>query len=607
MMKVNNLGLIWVLYTSCVTPNKNKYRQHRQPLPIFQKNTLDKYVFDKSPKIWLKYIQAFLYSTCKKNFKNISHLKHKVKPSFLIDIFKQTLIKCKSFLLVREKPKIYEYETGIYLEGIQKQIITYTQTRLTWAFIFPKDETQQLAFYYVHLSPTLGLNVTFNKVYFPVSVFEMCDQTKMLVCDDKAYFWEVDKIRNVMIRELNDIGELLDPDDVNHCHEFCGVYSKGNVYPHGQKLQLLFHGGSTSLVDLLFSVVDQSRIYIFTHEHHEKTQDLYPEWRILFLQKQKYYFYYLSVMKFQIIFLNITCGKTWGFHIYDGPSALSPHLLLNHYTDLYQTTSFHCSIYTMTSSACVVRQKLSAKFHAKRSGKYIHKFVSTNETQKLAFGSVHFHGDFHQLNLTCDSPSFLNISILSVIPTGLLSADCRFSGIAFYENNQGTYHEDSNFCGTEWITDRTWKYRNVFSSSSSLLVIYYRQLTQGSSEIYMTVSSTYCKPLKINICKFGKYIDLFAKFFDGSRPGHMSFRISKDKCLLLLIVKPSFLIKRRGCLLFIKSGDIETSGMSVKHHIKGYFAKPIYGMFFLENFVLGCTLTTTQCVFVSPCGAKCTM
>ncbi len=174
-----------------------------------------------------------------------------------------------------------------------------------------------------------------------------------------------------------------------------------------------------------------------------------------------------------MIAINISASNDWQSHIYDGPSALSPHLLSSNHTGLYQATSFHCSIYTVIPTISSGRPKLFAEFHAKRRGSWKHKSVAQNGTLKLAFGSAHFYGNFYELKVTCGSSLFLNISIHTVIPTGLLSADCRFSGISFYNNDQGTFFEDSTFCGTQWLTDKAWKFKNVFSSSNSLFAVFY--------------------------------------------------------------------------------------------------------------------------------------
>ncbi len=203
---------------------------------------------------------------------------NKFRHHLLVDAFKEAFIQCESFLFVSKKPKTYQYLSAIILEDSGKQIIAYTQTRPTWSFIFPQYDTQQFVFYYVQFSPALGMNVTFYKVHFPVTTARWCDQARMLVCKDQRFWWEVDKMRNVMIRQLNYFDELVYPGDERYCHKFCGIYSKGNIYPHGRRLQLLFHGGSTSFVDLFFSVIDQNRINtFFPHFFSYNQKLLHPE------------------------------------------------------------------------------------------------------------------------------------------------------------------------------------------------------------------------------------------------------------------------------------------------------------------------------------------
>ncbi len=580
----------FILVTSTSLSVTMNVGQYRKPLATFGKDTLEENVFKNSPKRWSQYIKAFLYSTHQKSMKNCLNQSLKAGPSFLVQNFEQNVIRCKSLFLLAEKPKIYKYTSRFTLMDSSETIVGYTQTRPTWSLVYPKDDLQEHTFYYVYLAPGLEINVTFNKVYFPETVTKLCDQAKMLICEDYKYFWAVDNKRNVMVRKLEYYEDIMFPDNEvqESCYKFCGIYSSGNFYPLWERIQFLFYGGSTSFVDLFFTVIDQSGMDIFTHEYYDDEKDLSPEWKILFPQKQLYLeIYFLSVNKFQIISLNIKPGEHWWSHVYDGPSALSPHLSQNHHTKLYQTTSFHCSIHTFIPQAYFEkkkqqdREKAYIKFDAifpQKWRKATNILVSENETLKIAFGSTNC-SHLCQLRIACDSSLFLNISVQNVIPTPLLSADCRFSGVTFYDAVNGTLEEDSTFCGTQWITDKSWKFKNIFSSTNSLFVVNYRQQNLGSNTvIHFTVSCTHCKLLRIDICFLGKDTDLFTKLFEPHKPGHMSFSLLKEKCLNLWIEKPNILKKMIGCLIFLRAGDIGIPGMKVEYDIKGFFPPPVFGM-----------------------------
>lgn len=566
------------------------YDEFRKPLAILSGDILQQNVFENSPKYWSNYILASLFSTLQKSSNEVLNMRHKLKISSLVDIFIENVIRSESFVLIRKQPKFYEYISGFVSEESGRQIVTHTQTRPTWSLVFYGQYSQ--LYHYVSLDLHLEMNITFIKVFFARTVVGSCGQAKCLVCADSFRSYEDDKIRNVKVRILNDIEDMLNIDDINHdCHIFCGIYSAGNFYPLGKHFQLQFFGGIASFVDMFFSVMDQSRIETEKYLNYEENKHF--QWIIFFPQKDICIeVHYLSVDKFQIISVYISHGGNWWPAVYDGPSSLSSNISFDAHTGLYRTTTFHCTKYMNTMMHTNKEKKITLttkyyyfiKFNAVspvKLRKVQNISVTQNDSLMLVFGlSDDFCGDVCEMNIASDLGFHLNISILDVIPTGPVSADCRFSGISFYDVFAESFSDDTTFCGAQWTRDNSWKFRNIFSSSNSLLVLFYRQHVLTSNIIVnFTVSVTHCKSLKIDICKIGADFDLFTRLFDSSRPGHKSFSMENKTCLNLWIDKPSIFSKRKGCSLFLRAGDIETAGLEIEYHITGFFPQPVYGLF----------------------------
>ena len=102
-----------------------------------------------------------------------------------------------------------------------------------------------------------------------------------------------------------------------------------------------------------------------------------------------------------------------------------------------------------------------------------------------------------------ETPSHLNISIKNFTNNYKYNNLRTYAGIIFYEETRNIYNEKRSICVDH---GDFYKYRNIYSNKSEMLVAIYAYKGYGTLYISMNISTTECRlSLRNRLCTYGFY------------------------------------------------------------------------------------------------------
>ena len=130
----------------------------------------------------------------------------------------------------------------------------------------------------------------------------------------------------------------------------------------------------------------------------------------------------------------------------------------------------------------------------------LHTIYLSNKTINIEIPSNIYRKVPCFLCVIVPSGHHVNITIFNQSYEGQRTKDCKYGGIAFIENTGLSYHEAATICESH---NRIVSHkRNIFSQSSSLIIVTYWYNNYSRMSVSLIATKTRCQSVQLDICKF---------------------------------------------------------------------------------------------------------
>ena len=448
--------VIVVLFMVIIPAIRTGRRFIDNPAVILKHETLDKHIFQHSPKAWFNFVKAFIFHNLLRFYLSTKHT-----DEGLLQFWGS------------------QHDRSVLLKAIMKETLNNTQknshkygknifNRPTWCFSCSKntvgDKCDLVEF---HLRAVFQLNITINTLLTPA-----CCSGDFAT---KSQIW---------------IFSLL-----NYLMSFCGTYSNVNVYPKGQVIHL-FSAGNQILIDITFTVMDSNRIAV--HKIENPLDNVKIEWfLVISVHNIKLSELYVSVPKFQTVELNVSSTiDVVSVEVFDGPSALFPQLNASA-PGCLKASSFQCTVHTYLNNSVKITDYLQTEvtyrgvLQSNQNAMWISHQGQINATLKTTKIVTLGTENGFQFNITITEVNFVNFEM----PL------CRSAGLTVYDNITNTYSERFTLCGTESLFQPSYQYKNMYSTQNYVVIVFYTHV-RINNNISITLSQTHCRLHKVDACKY---------------------------------------------------------------------------------------------------------
>ena len=428
---------------------------------IINPEILKTHVFKDSPKYWFSYIRKFLYKDIGKlaliaQYYDFSLIGYNIQRAIIFG-------KMANITYVYPRnPFLWKFSWKVGVPSGNLQLVESSQYQSTyhqsyrWKF--------NLYFY-------LKLNITFDYI----NIFTIINYP------DECY------LGHLSVKTSN-ITSLL---------KYCGRHSSMMCYPPYEAINILLSIRPYIFHDLKFSfsIIDPNNIVSYSTQGIKFIKSN-------LIQKINYIrMFYLCTDKHKTIVIHFQKISN-SIEIYDGPGTLSkklqkPNQGKNHY--IYITTYFQCVIYMYDWNEEAPNFKDNVKYFTSELPS--HNIIHVNSTQLSKFL---FPNDFCidntkrcVLKVNTLPNHKLNITIHSIKHTHNNNALCTYSGVAAYNIIDQNYKEISTVCKHK---TNFYKYRNIYSNTSSILLVIYSFLEYGTLDLSLEFSDSICSVVYVNFC-----------------------------------------------------------------------------------------------------------
>ena len=421
---------------------------------VVKKEILQKYALLNAPKNWYNYVRKLFYNKVKLNNNHHGNfLTHQAKYN----------INVSTFLW-----NVYYAFNNTKLVKVKRPIL-----RPLGRFIMRRKRNPLFMYYFVQysllydLDARLGLNITFDYIYFAFGNLHKCFIGYITVYSKDLKF------------------------------QYCGIYAAMINYQDSSEVNVTLNAHIQIMfnVSISFSVIDSGFIQSYSSPNYTKflpTWALYFVVNIVTLQR-----IHIQVERLYSLRIKINLSKFISVNIYDGPGTISPMV----YTDQYiHTSTFQCVLYPLTRHKETVRTNLNQIMYSSKNLTHLKKV----EIEADYLGTLHYftgmctgNSDACLIILSTKNPYNVNISISYFLYKGRDNLHCFFAGLTSYVPNNNNLNIISQICFTN---DRFYKHQNIYSNTSSILLIIYSYKEYGLLNITLAISSTTCKAISINIC-----------------------------------------------------------------------------------------------------------
>ena len=281
---------------------------------------------------------------------------------------------------------------------------------------------------------------------------------------------------------------------------FCGQLATLFLYPSSPKINIKISVMDKILykVNMSYMVMDNNLIET-TKGNFNSSEVLYSS--VSIRQNIRVISYFIQVQKTQKIVLSISDAN----HslLFDGP-GYSPEviqkrmLLIKTNVEYYMTTTFQCLLQILTFSKMIGLETFYFDFIG------IYQTLQTinlsNEIANIEIPSIIYNNVPCILYIRVPSAQYVNVTILHHSYKGQRTMECKYGGIAFIENTEHVHNEVATIC--ESHNSIVSHNRNIFSHSSSLIIVTYWYKNYSSMSVNLNVTGTVCQLIQIDICKF---------------------------------------------------------------------------------------------------------
>ena len=415
-------------------------------------------------KKWFTYIQRFLQNTHSKYFQ-------KERKYNYIPNIKYEILSIKLWLHIINNAKIY-FWTGVQ---ISHSTVAYPLSKLRrLGYNEDLNRKQSKAYYYqiftwkFNLSNYFRLNITFEHISITYHKLHHC------------YFG------NISVKSFaKNMGQQFN---------YCGINSNITIYPWFQNINIEMSLRPHVFYDIILTYSVLAPGKIISYPRNKRSELVKWMFYVYLLNSREYKSkLYIQVEKlYFIVFVCLNINSSF-YEIYDGPDNLSHKLKLNN-RSIHITSTFQCIIY-ITSYSILINNIL--KYYSE-----VQSITTNLNIAKFKYSVINLTPTSYPflsiIQIMTEAPNHLNISIKNFTNNYKYNILCTYAGIIFYEEARKIYNEKSSMCVDH---GNFYKYRNIYSNKSKMLVAIYAYKGYGTLYISMNISTTQCQlSLKNRLC-----------------------------------------------------------------------------------------------------------
>ena len=320
-----------------------------------------------------------------------------------------------------------------------------------------------------NLDPRIKLNLTFHTIYFS-SGSNNCHAGNVTV-------------------------ENISSDEESFL--YCGYHSMFNLYPKWAVIDIVFSADKFShfKINVSFSIIDPNLIIsIPVSKNVTKISKIHIGSIFNLENKQTLLSYSIVVERIKFIILHVNEYLVQKYIIYDGPGYLSE--MVSKFQNIYKTSTFQCLIHVLEETNFLPKMNFEVKFSAKQLN--ISVRLHTDEFNIIHAPFPTCHRNPCLLLIETIPGQHINITIYKLLYQGFTSFTCCHGGLVTGELINNKFKKSLTVC--ESIDIFKGESRNLYSSSSSLILILYWYKYYSSINITFNLSNTFCQPVHIDYC-----------------------------------------------------------------------------------------------------------
>lgn len=499
----------------------------KSELPL--KETLNSYMFDYTQKWWFSYVKGFVSGILTEKLPCTR--KEHYPSRQVIETLRRYRIVCacswnnflkvevsKNYITSHRDPNVV-YGPSIFFVKVIHDVRTYSLVKRPFGRGSKSDVAREyvwgkkpLSFSTVHrwafnLHHLLRLNITFHQILFIFSDVSSCF------------------IGNITISRFI----------------YCGHHSQFVTYPPYKEPRILLTVNInivTYNVSFSFVVFDHNRVTT-SSKGFEQVMVLWTWVLTRGVCKKSSYSRYLVVgHKTECVSMRLvhSVRDVVLTMLFDGPGDQScvlkqvEHSNVTHTEKLYSASTFQCVVDVLGSgqSACIKYMFKSLVFPKMYVAEKGTLYSFSNEEQCHMSNICGLHINTHP-------DSFVKVSISKVKHSENCDPFCKYAGLS-------AYHPPNEHLSTICDFSKDFdEYKPVYSTSASLILIFYCYKEYSSLTFAVTVSAVKCQPITYNICNYFEN----RKFLTGNvqvekrRTTQVSLRVSvlNQTCTVVQLVQ----------------------------------------------------------------------
>ena len=489
--------------------------------------TLSTFVFQNSSKIWFRYAEKILFLTITKSY----HVPFQ-NTKRMIPFFSKSVKVTKRFT-------VYSRSTQAKHLG-RNSLVMKPLGRLRMEHIHRVKPFSNFSTLFVNyfsglfqsrfcpkwrwdfaIHKMFQLNITFHYIYSSAIDFNQCHFARFEVrMINPKCFRDKDRIRlnSQKACGLTWLGTYSGPPQTSPHPEtvtFCGIHSQTTVFsPHQITYLAVFSPEYTgkfinqvmAFADTLisFGIIDSCGLKT-VHFHNYSSSRYHPIQliQVLLLNDiMSLLFYKLQASKTKLVqFQVLGIFKNW--LIFDGPGTLSPQIAnFQHNGNFseFKTSTFQCVILGERD----INQDKIAFAETKSCSKALELFVDPNERKQFQFTITKgpTPTKFSFLKLKTSPGHQINATVLFFDYSATINTpECSYAGVSGYDS----VREIGTICpktATNSLSDIQHKFLSLYSSQNVFYFVMYSYKEYTCSDVSMIFSTTLCKPVAVNICKW---------------------------------------------------------------------------------------------------------
>ena len=364
-----------------------------------------------------------------------------------------------TMIVTRASGRLELVDVGIFVYFAEEFRMSFSLPHVAYTWILQMDVS-------------LRAHLKFKSIYFPLSPYD-CMKGNITISQNSLHF----------------------PTFI-----FCGQMATLFLYPSSPKINI-----KISVMDKILYKVNMSYM-VMGNNLIETTKGNFNSSEVLYSlvsirENITVISYFIQVHKTQKIVLNIT--NTYHSLVFDGPGYFSEVIqkrmfLIKTNKEYYMTTTFQCLLQILTFYKMIGLETALFDFFGIYQTQHTMNLI--NKTVNIEIPSIIYNNVPCILYVRVPSEQYVNVTILHQSYKGQRTMDCKYGGIAFIGNTEHAHNEVATIC--EPHNSIISHNRNIFSHSSSLIIVAYWYKNYSSISVSLNVTSTVCQSIQIDICKF---------------------------------------------------------------------------------------------------------